>query len=87
MTDLLTYTPAQAAEVLQISERQVRRLISARELPFTRLGDRLLIPRSALATFLDAQAMATVVEQAVQDRITGVTMLPSSRQRRTRGGA
>lgn len=48
----LVYTVAQAAEVLQCSDRHVRRLVKAGRLPVVYLGDRPMIPRRALEAWL-----------------------------------
>ena len=71
MTDQLAYTIGQAAESMGISESTVRRMIEDREIPVVRLRGNVRIPVSALATWLDEQALAAVKEQAVNDYITG----------------
>lgn len=70
--DPLTYTREQAAEALQISPSLIQRLIQRHEIPVVHLGDRVLIPISALETFLDEQALATVRREAVTNFLTGV---------------
>lgn len=69
----LTYSTYEAAEALGVSERQVRHLIQRREIPVVHLGACVRIPKSALATWLDEQALAAVKEQAVAEFLTGGT--------------
>ena len=47
----LLLTQKQAAELLNISDRQVRRLISARKLPVEFIGRRCLIPTAEVERF------------------------------------
>lgn len=69
VTDLLTYTTQQAADVLQLSESQVRRLIGRGEMPAVHLGSNVRIPKSALSIWLDREALASLREQAVTEFI------------------
>ena len=48
---LLTFEAA--ADVLAVSERTVRRLVAAKDLPFVKIGGARRIPRSALVEYVD----------------------------------
>jgi len=48
----LTYSAAEAARALGVSEWLVRRLVASGDLPSRRLGTRLVIPKRALDAWL-----------------------------------
>lgn len=48
MTERITYSVAEAAEVLGISQWLAYRLIKSGELPVVRLGRRVVVPKVAL---------------------------------------
>lgn len=56
--EALTYTARQAADVLGVSVRTVRRMIASGSLPvLTGIGRRTLIPRAALRYWIANQTM------------------------------
>lgn len=71
MTDCLTYSKAEAADAIGISERLVQKEIQAGRMPAVHIGTSVRIPKSALATWLDEQALASLKEQAVADYLSG----------------
>lgn len=60
----LTFTVAEAAEALGITERHYRRLIERGEVPHLRLGGRVVVPKVALTALLAGDQPATATEQA-----------------------
>ena len=70
MTDQLAFTIGEAADSMRVSEATVRRMVADREIPVVRLRGNVRIPVSALATWLDEQALAAVKAEAVNDFIT-----------------
>ena len=69
--EVLTYTIVEAAEAIGISERHMQVLIARNEVPVVRMGRAIRIPKTALATWLDETAFASLRQQAVADYITG----------------
>jgi excisionase family DNA binding protein len=59
-TDPLLYTPAQAAQRLQVRESWLRKKAAAREVPCTFLGKHLRFSTADLAAIVDACARAAV---------------------------
>lgn len=53
----LVYNVPQAAQALQVCPNTIRNLIRRGELPASKIGDRVLIRREAVATFLDEKEM------------------------------
>lgn len=53
----LVYDIPQAAQALQVCPNTIRNLIRRGELPASKVGDRVMIRRQALATFLDEKRM------------------------------
>lgn len=53
MGERLTFTVAEAAEVLGLSARGLYELVARGEFPAVRLGRRVLIPRRAVADLLE----------------------------------
>lgn len=47
----LCYSPAEAAELLGVSEGLIRKRIACGELPASRMGTRWLIPRAAIEAY------------------------------------
>ena len=56
MTERLTYTVAEAAALLGISESHARRLIRKGEFPVIQLGGRYVVPRVALEAMCERAA-------------------------------
>jgi excisionase family DNA binding protein len=52
----LTYSAAEAARALGVSEATVRRLARRGEIPHQRLGTRLVFPKAALHSWLNQAA-------------------------------
>jgi excisionase family DNA binding protein len=52
-TEVLTLSVEQAARACGLSERMVRELIARREIPFIRVGRRVLIVKSHLSEWLN----------------------------------
>jgi excisionase family DNA binding protein len=59
MTDRLTLTIAEAAELLGISRNSAYEAARRGELPTIRLGRRLLVPKRRLERMLDAESEST----------------------------
>ncbi|GAA1815511.1 hypothetical protein GCM10009682_40530 [Luedemannella flava] len=59
-TGPLLYTPAQAAQRLQVRESWLRKKAAAREVPCTFLGKHLRFSADDLAAIVDASARAAV---------------------------
>lgn len=55
----LTYSVAEAAAEIGISESHAYRLVAAGELPSIRLGRRIVVPKAALAEWLAKQVQAS----------------------------
>jgi excisionase family DNA binding protein len=75
----LTMTPAQAGTVIGLSAETIRALIRSESLPALRIGDKYLIVRDRLRTWLeesDGKVLDSVVESRTQ-----------ARQRQSRGDA
>jgi excisionase family DNA binding protein len=53
----LAYSPKKVAELLQISEQMVRKLISSRELPSFRVGSLLRVQARDLEAFINARTL------------------------------
>ena len=51
-TDVQLYTAAEVAEILHVSERQVRRQIKSGELPHYKIGTAIRVSRADLEAFL-----------------------------------
>jgi excisionase family DNA binding protein len=67
----LTMTPAQAGTVVGLSAETIRALIRSESLPALRIGDKYLIVRDRLRTWLeesDGRVLDSVVESRTQAR-------------------
>ena len=53
MTERLTYTVEEAAELMGLSVSGAYRFVRRGQIPCIRIGRRLLIPRTALQSYLD----------------------------------
>ena len=53
----LAYSPKKVAELLQISEQMVRKLIGSRELPSFRVGSLLRVQARDLEAFINARTL------------------------------
>ena len=53
----MAYSPKKVAELLQISEQMVRKLISSRELPSFRVGSLLRVQARDLEAFINARTL------------------------------
>jgi excisionase family DNA binding protein len=58
MTDRLTYTVAEAGQLLGIGRGSAYQAARAGELPIVKVGRRLLVPRAALMSLLNADEPA-----------------------------
>jgi len=60
-----------AAAVLGLTERAVRARVARRQLPFRKLGDRILIPRAELEQYMRALEGVTAAEAIKNVSVNG----------------
>jgi excisionase family DNA binding protein len=56
MSEFVTFTSKQVADILQVSTRTVERLVSQGRLPAVRVGRRLRITQQQLRTYLHQES-------------------------------
>jgi len=64
--DKVFLTAGEAADVLRVSRSWIFKLVSARDIPFVRLGRRVLFDRAELVAWAKSRRVATVREQVAR---------------------